>query len=172
MSNFVINPSMFVVPRTIWYDTLSDSAAIEAISNSPTARGEGMMTGSSSMIGEKVGQVKCRLKDQESGASLDGTITCEIKTMATNSNVKTIATMNASELTSSFEVYTFTTATPYTLLSGQTVCISYDSGSSSKEIGMQMGTASTYDGTNSGKSYLFDTTWSTDSKDWIASISD
>ncbi len=171
--SYLINPYVYKIPRTIWYNTLGYAANDESINESGGAlkRGEAPNNGSSTMIGQKVGQVIMPIK--HAGTALTGTIYCYVRNVSSNNIVATIGTLDASTITSSYADYTFTAVTSYTLTSSDTISIECSwSESSTQYIITQTSTVDRYDGSNSGKSYYF-TNWSTGlTNDMIASISD
>jgi len=168
---------MFVVPRTVWYDTLSVASNDESINESGGAekRGEAANNSSSTMIGEEVGQVIIPIK--HAGADLTGTVYCYVKATGDDATRATIGTLDASTITDSYVNYTFTTASPYTMVNRDTISIECSwSASATEYIITKTSQSDAYDGGNSGKSYYFASSsppWSAGStNDMIASISD
>ena len=160
------------VPLVVWYDTLDGSpdenGQIDVVGNI-SARGEAARAADSAMIGESVRKVRCYLK-KAAGAS--GTITCKISAVADNTTRSTIGTYEAGDLTESYQLISFETATSYTLVEGDTVCVSFED--TGEIFTTQTHNYSAYDGTKSGKSYfLYGTSaWLSDGgEDWIAEFS-
>jgi len=121
------------------------------------------------MIGEEVGQVKCYIRYGD--ASLTGTVYCYVRNMSTDAIVATIGSLDASTITNSFVLYTFTTGSPYTMTVNDTISLECSWAASTTEF-IRTTTAQSDIFANSGKSYFFTASgWSTDVKDWIASIS-
>jgi len=167
------------IPRNVWYNTF-DWVGVpndEAINKTGDAekRGEAANNPSSTMIGEEVGQVIIPLK--HGGADLTGTVYCYVKATADDATRATIGTLDASTITDSLTNYTFTTASPYTMVNRDTISIECSwSPSDTEYIIIQTSTSDAYDGSNSGKSYYFASgspPWSAGStNDMICSISD
>jgi len=166
--------------RNIWYNTLGAAYNDESINQSGGAekRGESTNNGSSTMIGEEVGEVIIPLK--HAGADLTGTVYCYVKRLSDDSILETIGTLDASDITNVYENKKFTAGTAHTMAGDETISIECSwSASATEYIFMQTSTSDQYDGQDSGKSYYFTPNWipsyptaTGSTNDMIASISD
>jgi len=161
-------------PLVVWYDTLDGDPEEDgeiSVSYNIVARGEASRASDSAMNGESVRKVRCYLK-KDTGAS--GTITCKVSAVADNTTRSTIGTYEAGNLTTSYQLISFETATSYTLVEGDTICVAFeDTGTIYTK---QTHNYSAYDGDKSGKSYLLyageEAGWHSDgAEDWIAEFS-
>jgi len=156
---------------TDWMDTLTftpnTGLSITATYNS---RGEAPVNSSSSMIGQKIGTVKCNLSTTNAP---DGTLYCEVRDTTDNSLKYSIGEISFSSLVGSDITFESTTAS-YTLTQNDTICLRAVglTGIQTIEIRRSDGTDA-YDGTNSGRSYWNGSSWGVESsEDWLALFTD
>ena len=156
---------------TDWMDTLSFSPNTGlSITTTYTIRGEAPVNSSSSMIGKKIGTVKCNLSTTNSPT---GTLYCEVRDTSDNSLKHTIGEISFSELVGTDITFESTTG-DYTLTQNDSVCLRASGLTGSQTIEIRRSDdADAYDGTNSGRSYYNGSSWGVESsEDWLALFSD
>ena len=156
----------------VWYNTLSESSvgqqSIGTTNPESNARGEGVITGSSTLIGKNVGTVICPITKVNSPT---GTISCVVQNDAATVTT-VIETKDASAIPAGTNNITFTTGSPHTLVDNENIAIKASFVDNDTNYYLLDYCATAYDGTATGRAQLSTTYGHVDSQDWIASFND